>query len=152
MRRTITTLSAVALIGCDEIPTTGDPVTQVLPLPEQTFGSPAATSRRIAGIDTQYLTVPTRVRAGAALQFELPVASGGCLGSDTTVTRLSGQQLGIWPYQRLVLNAACPAIYLVERRSVSVVLPDRGDVRLQIVTRNGPDGKFVVLERRVTVE
>jgi hypothetical protein len=152
MRTALTTIASLALIGCSEITTGADPSLLQLPVPEQTIGTPAVTSRRLAAIDTQYLALPATARAGTAYQFELPVASGGCLGSDTTVTRVTSQRLTIWPYQQLFLNASCPAIYLIERRPVSVVLPDRGVLRLQIVTRNGPDGQFVVLERRVTVE
>jgi hypothetical protein len=152
MRKAFTILFGVALLGCDEITTGEDPTLLELPVPEQTFGSPAVSSRSLARVDTQFLAVPTRVRAGTALEFTLPVASGGCLYGDTTVTRVSGKRVSIWPYQVLALNAVCAAIYRVESRPISVVLPESGEVQLQIVTRNGPDGKFVVLERRVTVE
>lgn len=96
MRKTITTLLAVALIGCDEVTTGIDLSVLELPVPEQTFGTPAVTSRRLAPLDTAQLVVPAKARAGAAFELVIPVASGGCLGSDTTVTKVSAQRLGMW--------------------------------------------------------
>jgi hypothetical protein len=151
MRPTPHILITLALCGCGESPTGADPLSRTLPLREE---NPAVrnSARRIAAIDTQFLSVPSRAQVGEAVAFDLPVASGGCQGSDTTVTTVGPRQVTIWPYRRVVSNQICTADYRIERRAIRVLLRERGETRLQIVTRNGPEGEFLVLERRISVE
>lgn len=130
MRYVVVTLLAAFLFGCGGSLTGLDDLARELPLPEAQMNS-GTSARRVAAIDTALLAVPTPIRVGDTLQLSMPVASGGCLGSDTTVVTITHLSATIVPYQKLPTSPTivCPAIYFVDRRSVRVTFAERGEAR-----------------------
>lgn len=147
-------LPAIAILaGCQESLSSLQPVARGLPIDEQPL-STRPSARRLAAIDTAYLAVPQRLAVGQSVEFMLPVASGGCLGTDTTVVTLDQRTATIVPYQQVFTapDINCPAVYLVERRPVRLRFTTSGEARVRIVSRTGPNGALLTLERAVTVE
>jgi hypothetical protein len=142
-----------SLLGCRDSLSSIDLLARELPLAEQSVRS-RPSARRVAGIDTLLVVVPTRAAVGETLALTIPVASGGCRDADTTAVAVVQLTATIIPYQRVVTdpNANCPSVYFVERRTVHVTFMARGAARLRIVSRSGADQRLLAIERLVMIE
>ena len=153
MRKLATILIATSLVGCSETLGSLDMFSDQLPLAEQPLSS-LPTARRVAFIDQSLVVVPPRSRVGETVEVSVPVASGGCGNSDTTVVSVSDFTATIVPYQRVLTapDIVCPAIYFVDRRVVRIKFLQHGAARVRLVSRSGPDQRLLVIESRVEVE
>lgn len=153
MRTLAILLVSASLLGCRDSLSSIDVLADELPLAEQSLNA-RPSARRVAALDTALVAVPVRARVGEVFEMSVPVASGGCLGSDTTVVTVAELKATIVPYQRVITSPdiACPAIYSVERRTVRVRFTLQGAARVRLVTRSGADQRLLAVERPVTVE
>lgn len=153
MRIPFLLLISAALAACtDSLNSLGAP-SDDLPLAEQPL-STRPSARRVADLDLSPVIVPARVRVGETLEVRVPVASGGCGNSDTTVVTVRALTATIVPYQRVLTSPdiMCPAVYLVDVRLVRLAFAERGQARVRVVSRTGTEGPLSTVESIVTVE
>lgn len=146
-------LVSASLLGCSDALSSIDMLVDELPLAEQSLSS-RPSARRVAAIDASLVAILVRARVSAAFEMSVPVASGGCRGSDTTVVTVGELTATIVPYQRVSTapGIACPANFFVERRTVRISFTQRGAVRVRFVSKSGADQRLLAVEQPVTVE
>lgn len=141
------------LVACSESLSSLGVSSDDLPLTEQPLSS-RPTARRVAALDRSLVVIPSRARVGETFEVRVPVASGGCGNSDTTVVSVREFTATIVPYQRVSTSPdiMCPAIYYVDYRIVRIGFPQRGQARVRLVSRSGEERRLFAIESTVTVE
>jgi hypothetical protein len=144
---------ATSLLACRDALISLDLLAAELPLAEQSLKS-RPSARRVAALDTSLVAIPARARVGETLVLSVPVASGGCRGSDTTIVVRGALVATIVPYEQVVTSpdVTCPAVYFVERRMVRISLTQQGATRVRLISRSGSDQRLLAVERSVSVE
>lgn len=153
MRTRLILLVFTSLLGCRDATGSTEALTDQLPLPEQSLKS-RPSARRVAAIDTALVVAPVLLRFGDVFERTVPVTSGGCRASDTTVVAVSRLTAVIVPNQRVSTSPdiVCTSNFFIDRRTVRLSYTQRGAVRVRLISRSGADQQLLAVERAVTVE
>ena len=148
-----------ALVGCDGTPTEVAASAADLPLAEESARVGRSTLRvgtiRMSGVDTTLLELPAVARRGEVAAVYLTTYAGGCVGRDTTVTRVNGLRVDVVPYQRVYVppaGGACTDNLVLERRTIRVTFATTGEAIIRVVGRVWPDRGLVAIQRRLVVQ
>ena len=148
-----------ALVSCAGTPTEVAVSAADLPLAEDSAHVGRSALRvgaiRMSGADTTLLELPGVARRGEVAALYLTTYAGGCVGRDTTVTRVDGLRVDVVPYQRVFVppaGGACTDNLVLERRTIRVTFATTGEAVIRVVGRVWPDRGLVAIQRRLVVQ
>lgn len=133
------------LLSCRSSPTESDALASELPIAEGASRG-AASFRRVGTVgtigDSLLIAVPARARQGEVLTVQVSLGNGQCVGPDTTVASVLNLAATIVPYQQVTAPSravSCPTVFFLDRRSIAFAFLQKGEARIRILVRTGPE-------------